>query len=118
MKRALLVDDESGILNSVGAVLEVKECEVDKASTLPMALEFLHNNNYEIVITDLNLQEGGEGYKIITAASKKVPRPRIIFMSGALTEEAGGELAEFATKLGADHLLRKPFGFNQIAELL
>ncbi len=104
--RLLVVDDEVQYLGSLGRAFS-GSFEVDTAETLEQSVAKLDSNNYDAVLTDLQLTSGGsEGMEVITYARKKLPRAVIVMNSAAMLP--GSDLEKQALSLGADKAVKKP----------
>ena len=78
------------------------------------ALKLIHNNPFDLVITDLIMPDK-EGLEIIMALCRHTPRPKIIAMSGGGRIDAKEYLAP-ARLLGAQRTLAKPFSNAELLE--
>jgi DNA-binding NtrC family response regulator len=105
MKRAslLLVDDDKHILESMAGWLREQEYVVDTAASVPAALSILEKKRYEIVLTDIRLEEG-DGFDILTWCRKNRPDTTVILLTGYGSVETAVE----AIRAGAFDLLTKP----------
>ncbi len=61
----------------------------------------------DLVITDLVMPET-EGFEVLAQLRKKIPRVKIMVISGGVRSDTGTYL-EMATRLGAGKVLAKPF---------
>src|SRR5215475_14344967 len=70
-RRILLVDDELAILLTLRAILEMNGFEVDTAASAKEAQNKLKNNTYEMVITDMRMEDEKSGYDVIRVAREQ-----------------------------------------------
>ncbi|HXQ81731.1 MAG TPA: response regulator [Opitutaceae bacterium] len=103
----LIVDDEPGIRELLGMILEAAGHSVVSAEDGVEAPKIMASRNIEIVITDLLMPER-DGLEFISEIRSKYPKVKIIAMSG------GGHIARdsylrIARNFGAHYLLEKPF---------
>ena len=106
-RRMLVVDDNPDLCAMVVELLAGKGLEVSGATSLPAALERLAGEDFDLVITDLDLdgQKGAEAVRLLRQAG---PDAMIVAMSGS------GDLADAARAAGAHAFLAKPFGMNEL----
>lgn len=112
MAKILLIDDEPMVRASVSAALVASGHEVVLAKNGLEGLELFSQGDFNLVITDIIMDEV-EGIETIIELKKKRPDQKIIAISG------GGKLGakthlDLALKFGAEKILEKPF---RLAEL-
>ncbi len=107
MTRALLVDDDSSILQLFRSVLEMNGFEVVTASSARQAVEQLPLHSFEMVITDLHMESPTAGFDVVQAAKRLSPRPIIVIVTAYPVPSAEWRRA------GADALYMK--GANTLA---
>ncbi len=100
----LVVDDEAGIRELLAKTLAVAEYNVDLAPGGQEALEKLHREQYDLLITDLRMP-GVDGLTLIREARRFMPQLPIIIITGYSTEASAIE----AINLGVNGYLTKPF---------
>ncbi len=101
-RRILLVDDELAILLTLRAILEMNGFEVDTAASAPEAEKKLKNGVYEMVITDLRMENETSGYEVIRAARQQSYDPATAILT------AYPSLGDEWQMKGAQSLLVKP----------
>src|SRR4051812_14869863 len=74
-RRILLVDDELAILLTLKAILEMNGFEVETAASAKEALVKLKSASYQMVITDMRMENETSGYDVIRAARQQEYRP-------------------------------------------
>jgi len=110
----LVVDDEREHADGVAEALE-KLC--DKAIAVyngKDALEIIHSQRIDIVVTDLKLNSDIDGMKILTDAKEHDSRTEVILITAYATIETCKE----AIKLGAFDYLVKPIDIGQLRTLV
>jgi DNA-binding NtrC family response regulator len=108
----LIVDDEPGIRELLGIMLETCGHTVATAEDGIQAPKVMASRQIDVVITDLLMPER-DGLEFITEVRKKYPRVKVIAMSG------GGHIAResylrIAKTFGAHFLLEKPFNQSDV----
>lgn len=108
-KSILLVDDEETILQSIGWSLEKNNFKVTTAISGQEAIENLHANHYDLVITDLRMAKV-DGIAVLQEAKKLYPDSGVVILTGH------GDIASAieALKLGADDYLQKPCDIDDL----
>jgi CheY-like chemotaxis protein len=81
-RRILFVDDEPGILATLPGILRRDGYRVDTAASVPEALESIRHQDFDALICDLNLEEPGDGYRVIDAIREFQPRCIVIVLTG------------------------------------
>lgn len=117
MERILVVDDEAGITTVINAVLTRQNYTVITARNGRDALEKLSLGPVDLVVTDMVMPDI-DGMHLIPEIHRLLPRVRIIAMSGG-GDKFGSELyLKEACRLGASHILNKPFLMNELTDLV
>src|SRR5665213_1722429 len=109
--RILIVDDEPGIRQSLGAVLDDEGFRVDSVNSGERCLDLLAETLYEVVLLDIWLP-GADGLAILERIQKMpaADRPVVVMISGHGTIDT----AVRATKLGAYDFLEKPLSIERV----
>lgn len=109
MQKILIVEDEVKVANAVKMGLEENGFEVDAAYDGRVGKSLAANQDYDLVILDLNLpyNNGYEICEVIRRRNAKVP----VIM---LTALGGMDDKMQAFELGADDYLVKPFDFREL----
>jgi len=102
-KNILVVDNDTIILDSLCNFLSEEGYQTRGLKTLNQALKELKNQNYCLVITDLNLPDGN-GFELLDAISNNYLQTVVI----AITDYGTIESAVTAIKKGAYDYLTKP----------
>ena len=104
----LIVDDELGIRESLGAVLRDEGFAVDAVESAEAALEWLGRKRCDVLVLDIWLP-GMDGLEALEIVRKRENPPVVIMISGHGTIEA----AVRATKLGAFDFIEKPLSIDK-----
>lgn len=107
--RVLLVDDEPSILLTLGLILTSEGFDVQKAESTQAAKTFLYETTFDLVVTDLSLEQPLSGFEIIRFANLQAIKPATIVISGFQDRLAAWK------ENGADAGLAKP---TDVQELL
>ena len=101
--RLLVVDDEENLRITTAAILEKEGYSVDTAASGNEAIALLANTDYDLVLTDLHMDEG-EGLAVLNEIRRNSP----LTISIVLTGFAPVESAISALQEGAYDYLCKP----------
>lgn len=99
-RRVLLVDDEVAILLTMKAVLEMNGFEVETAASAREARSKIKLNEYQMVMTDMRMENDAAGREVIQAARTAPYHPAVALLT-AFPEDDWSEI-------GADQMLVKP----------
>jgi two-component system nitrogen regulation response regulator NtrX len=108
MPNVLIVDDESGIRESLKGVLEDEGYTAALAESGEVCLEILDKRPYDVVLLDVWLP-GMDGLETLQKIKQSEEAPEVIMISGHGTIET----AVRATKLGAFDFLEKPLSLEK-----
>src|SRR5262245_12203861 len=106
--RVLIVDDEKSMRDLLSITLEKEGYDVDTAAGGELAIEMLHRETVDAVITDLRMPKV-DGLQVLRAAKEISPDIAVI----VITAVASTETAVEAMKLGAYDYLTKPFKLDE-----
>jgi CheY-like chemotaxis protein len=117
-RAVLVLDDEESIRMLLSEGLATHGLKVDCAATAEQALSLVLGNKYDAILCDLKLAGSGpnaDGYGVaqrlrIAAGSN---RPEIIFISGDVIGEQGGQGG-----VSKDRALQKPFRISDVLSIL
>jgi two-component system, NtrC family, response regulator AtoC len=113
--KALVVDDEAPIRDTVAEVLRTEGWEVSEAESAERAFELLLSDAWALVFCDVKLggDDGHDGFSVLRRFTKEQPEAQIVLMTGH--GSAAGALD--ATSLGAYDYLMKPFGIDEVRDV-
>lgn len=109
--KILLVDDDPQVLRVVGRVLEDQGYQIMEESSGEAAVETLAEEDFDLVITDLNMYET-DGFTVLKKAKTQNPETMVILFTGS----DHVALPTFARSLGFDDYLLKPPGLYELSE--
>ncbi len=111
MPRVLVVEDDQGVLDLIGLILEQRGFIVDTATTSRAALGKAQSEEYDLAILDLMLPDA-DGVILRGKLKRLAPGldTRTIFMTGYTREEI---VLGYLKSLGVE-LLHKPFDPDQL----
>ncbi len=110
--RILIVDDEPGIRETLGGILEDEGYEPEAVESGEACLEALGRRSFALVLLDIWLP-GIDGIETLERIREMdaLQRPEVVAISG----HGNVETAVKATKLGAFDFLEKPLGYDKVA---
>jgi len=101
-RRALVVEDQQGVREHVVETLRHLGFDVVAAGDAATALEFLRGNRVDLLMTDIGLPGGSDGWRLAAQARSLIPGVKIVLMTGYAQHSLD--------PLGPDsELLMKPF---------
>src|SRR6266567_1211058 len=107
--RILVVDDEKSMRDLLSITLEKEGYDVLTAAGGEAAIEALHRDSVDAVITDLRMPKV-DGLQVLRAAKEVSPDTAVI----VITAVASTETAVEAMKLGAYDYITKPFKLDEV----
>lgn len=112
MKKILIIDDETSILQAITVALEMKGYEVE-TSTDGSRAETVVDSPPDIILLDMLLSgtDGGDVVKFLKGDPRTRDIPVIMFSAHP---SAGAE----SKAVGADDFLAKPFGIYELLETI
>ncbi|HKW19555.1 MAG TPA: response regulator [Terriglobales bacterium] len=81
-KRLLFVDDERGIRETLSVILQRYGFTVTLAATVSEALDKIQNQNFDILLCDLNIERENDGYDVIRAMQQVQPSCSTVVLTG------------------------------------
>lgn len=109
-KRILLVDDEVAVLLTLKAVLEINGFDVDTAASGREGKLRLRSHQYDMVISDMRMENDQAGAAVIAAARSAEYQPAVALLTAyPLAEEDWQEM-------GVDRMLVKPMHTRLLLE--
>ena len=113
MSNILIVDDESGIRDSLKGVLDDEGFRTEEAESGDACLRLLETETFEVVLLDVWMP-GMDGLETLQKIRELDNPPEVIMISGHGTIET----AVRATKLGAYDFLEKPLSIDRTLILI
>ena len=110
-KKALVIDDEQIVLDSVSTLLRDEGFEVDVSLDGREGLDWAIERKYDVVLTDIRMPDIG-GMKVLRDVKRINPALPVIMITGYASVESAVQ----AMKLGAAEYIEKPFEPEQLLE--
>lgn len=107
--RVLVVEDEPSVAELLAKTLALVDYHVDLVPEAKLALERTTVNDYDLLITDLEMP-GMDGFTLIREVRRHKPDLPVIIVTGFSTESTARE----AVRLGVAGYITKPFRVPQI----
>lgn len=111
MPRLLVVDDEEPLLEIFIEFFEDSEYQLTIAKSGEEAMELLERQEFDLVVTDLNLP-GADGLEVLTYAKRRDPEIEVIVLTG----NASTMTAINALRDGAYDYVLKPFDLYEMEQ--
>jgi DNA-binding NtrC family response regulator len=111
--KALVVDDDKVTLELLSFQLQSEGFETVTAERGTKGLELVRENDFDIILTDLNLPDIS-GIEMVKRSKEIAPQTEIIMITGFGSMEKAIE----ATKAGAFYYIEKPVEFDELLVLI
>src|SRR3984957_21203869 len=108
MAHILIVDEESGIRESLRGILEDEGSKTSVSPSGEDCLELLRKTSFDLILLDVWLT-GIDGLEVLEKIREMEDPPEVIMISGHGTIETAGR----ATKLGAYDFSEKPLSLEK-----
>jgi len=112
--RMLFVDDEPSIRLTLPEILRLHGHEVEVASTVAEALAAISGRKFDVLISDLNIGNAGDGFTVVSA----MRRTQAQCITLILTGYPGFETALQAIRSQVDDYLVKPTQIDQLVDTI
>ncbi|MCK5837384.1 MAG: response regulator [Desulfobacula sp.] len=110
-KKALVIDDEQVVLDSVRKILDAENYEVDVTLKGKKGINLAINNSYDIVLTDIRMPDIG-GLIVLRDIKRSKPSLPVVIITGYGSVSSAVQ----AMKLGAADYIQKPFDPEQLIQ--
>jgi DNA-binding response OmpR family regulator len=110
--RVLFVDDEQNIRTMLGLVLQQNGLDVTSVGTVPEALKLISQQEFEVLIADLNVGSPGDGFTVVSAMRRTQPRAVTFILTGYPAFDTALE----AIRLQVDDYVTKPTDIEALLE--
>src|ERR1700724_1442317 len=80
--RILFVDDEAAVRNTLKPILERHGFDVTAAATVPEALEHINHATFDVLLSDLNIGQPGDGFTVVSAMRRVQPEAATFILTG------------------------------------
>jgi DNA-binding response OmpR family regulator len=112
--RVLVVDDDESVLEVTTRQLLHKGFRVVAAASVTEALRLISSESFDVLVTDLNMPNAGDGFTVLTAMRHSQPTALILLVSGYPDVERA--MATIA--LEPDEIIVKPFAIAALTDLI
>lgn len=102
--KLLFLDDEENIRLMLGMYLREHGFDVTTAATVPEALKLITQQDFDILIADLNVGHAGDGFTVVSAMRRTQPHAVTFILTGYPAFESALE----AIRLQVDDYVTKP----------
>src|SRR6187551_462354 len=109
MGRILVADDHDSLRRGIVRALSDARHDVDEAPNGNVAIEKLHEGQYDVVLSDLKMG-GSDGMDVLRTAKSLHPTTNVILMTAFGTVNTAVE----AMKIGAFDYVQKPFEIEEM----
>ena len=109
----LLVDDDAGMVETLGDILNVRGYAVTTAESGEAAIASLNNRHFDLVLMDIKMP-GVDGVSALHVVRRLAPATPVVMMT-AFTRD---ELVAEARMAGAVEILPKPLDLDHVLTLV
>lgn len=110
--RLLFVDDEPSIRLTLPAILKLHGFEVTVAATVPEALAIIGREQFDVLLSDLNIGQPGDGFVVVSAMRRTQPEAVTMIITGYPAFESALE----AIRNQVDDYITKPAEVPKLIE--
>jgi two-component system OmpR family response regulator len=107
----LVVDDDAGIRDLMSSALRFAGFEVHLASDVPQALGSLAKHTPDVIVLDVGLPGGGDGFDVVQLIRSRGNTVPVLF----LTSRDAVEDRVRGLQLGGDDYVTKPFSLVEVS---
>jgi DNA-binding NtrC family response regulator len=108
--RVLFVDDEKEFLDTLVKRMKKRNLEATTALSGEAALDFLQDNEVDVVVLDVRMPGGMDGIETLREIKKRHPLTEVLMLTGHASVEAAIEGME----CGAFDYLMKPMDIDEL----
>jgi len=80
--KILLLDDEENIRLMLGMYLGEQGFAVTTSATVPEALKLISQQDFDVLIADLNVGHAGDGFTVVSAMRRTQPQAVTFILTG------------------------------------
>jgi len=113
-KRVLFVDDEPNLRLTFAAILAMYGFEVRVAASVPEALTEITTREFDVLVSDLNIGQPGDGYTVVSAMRRTQPDCINFIVTGF----PAFDIALAAIRNQVDDYLVKPSRIEDLVETI
>ena len=112
--KVLLVDDDEVLLKTLEAVLLQNGFEVTGVTNVPDALELISSQPFDVLLSDLNVGQPGDGFTVVSAMRRVQPNACTFILTGYPDFES----AIKAIRSQVDDYFSKPLNIAQLLKAI
>lgn len=112
-KKALVIDDEHIVLESVSRILKEMDIKADVADNGTQGLRLAMDKAYDLVLTDLRMPDIS-GMSVLRDVKRARPAIPVVMITGYGTVQSAVQ----ALKLGAAEYIEKPFSPEELSAVV
>lgn len=112
--RILCVDDDLAVLRSLESVLLYSGFEVSAAESVAEALELISKQPFEVLLTDLNIGQPGDGFTVVSAMRRVQPDACAFILTGYPDIESAVQ----AIRSQVDDYFSKPLDVTELLKAI
>ena len=114
LPRILFADDEANLRFTLPLILQNQGFDVKVAASVPEALEAIARERFDVLLSDLNIGQPGDGFTVVSAMRRSQPQAITLIITG---------YPDFETALQAirdqvDDYVVKPAAIPQLIEMI
>lgn len=117
MARILVIDDDAQVRQVLEGFLTHDGHLVSSATNGKEARTLLHNQPFDLVLTDIVMPEQ-DGFEVIMHLLSQPERPRIVAISGGSPALSQQMLLTMATRMPIERVLSKPISYEQLSSAI
>jgi CheY-like chemotaxis protein len=106
----LVVDDEPELLKITGGIVRMLGYTATAAASGEEALEFLQEQQFDLILLDMILKDGMSGYETYRKILEIRPEQKALIISGYATSEE----VKMTLQLGASGIIQKPYTLDDL----
>ena len=111
MKKLLIVDDETGIVDEVREFFQEEGYEVHTADTAKQGMELVQQFSPDILLLDMKLPDMS-GLEVLKYCKRFHPKIKVIVNTGYVDQS----IIDDAERIGRDAFLQKPFNLERLKD--
>ena len=112
--RLLFVDDDHALRTALGAVLAHHGFLVTAVGSVPEALERISAQEFDVLLSDLNIGEPGDGFTVVSAMRRVQPQACTFILTGYPDLETAIQ----AVRSQVDDYFSKPLRVDQLVQAI
>jgi CheY-like chemotaxis protein len=112
--KILVVDDDELVRLAMGQGLEQNGFQVTTAATMTEALEHIHSQHYDVLLSKLALPDNGDGLSLVGAVRDGNPGAVTLLLSGYSETEDAAQVV----RIQSDEIFARPIDLISLVEVI